>query len=130
MSSPTRSPCTARPASHSGQWVMGSVPPSNSTCVLLDRQKRSSSFAQGRTKSALLRSRVTTFIRCCLATAPLSSTNILPPVNGGIRLSSTLASRDFCPQLRVLFAVGDRKRSTTRLLSGDHLYSLLVPSWC
>src|SRR2546422_49197 len=30
MSSPTRSPCTAMPPSHSGQWVMGSVPPSRS----------------------------------------------------------------------------------------------------
>ncbi len=28
MSSPTRRPCTAMPASHSGQFVMGSVPPS------------------------------------------------------------------------------------------------------
>ena len=30
MSSPTSRPCTVMPASHSGQWVMGSVPPSDS----------------------------------------------------------------------------------------------------
>jgi len=71
--------------------------------VISDKQKRSSSFIQGRTKSVKERSRGATFIRWCLTTSTLSSTDILQPANGGIRQRSTFAYCDFFSQFRVLF---------------------------
>src|SRR5437763_1742826 len=94
-------------------------PPLKFDYILSDKQKRSPSFVQGRTKSVMHNSRGTTFMRRCLATPTLSSTNILQPDYGGIRQRSTLASSDFFSQLRGFFrGLLTCELSTNRPLSG------------
>src|SRR5207248_722249 len=104
-------------------------PPLKFDYILSDKQKRSPSFVQGRTKSVIHNSRGTTFMRRCLATPTLSSTNILQPGYGGIRQRSTFASSDFFSRLRDFFhSVLTYGLSTNRPFSRRNTQLLLGPS--